>query len=213
VTITPIELITKTVPALLTEARAETEGLAKQGDEAAKQRLAELASAAPLVVRVVLEGKGGKDFYVLFENGELKVQETAPATRASFAVATPYEALELTLEEMGGELEKGLARLKKRLPHVSPVRLRKFIDRLAGENMRFHYVVKDTPDFEEVRTKISIGDGTPPEKPTFTVTLEYEVIELLRERKLKPQALLGRVQLSGDSTRAMQLVMDMMQKR
>jgi hypothetical protein len=213
VTITPIELITKTIPALLNDARAETEALASQGDAAAKQRLAELGSAPPLVVHVVLEGKGGKDLYVVFENGQLTTQESAPATKATFAVATPYEALELTLEEMSEELDKGLASLKKRLPHLSPTRLRAGIERAANENLRFHYVVKDTPDFEEVRTKIAIGDGTPPEKPAFTVTLDYETIELLRERKLKPQALLGRLQLTGDSTRAMQLMMDLAQRR
>lgn len=209
---TPIELITKTIPALLNDARAESEKLAAQGDAAAKQRLDELEAAAPLVVRVVLEGKGGKDFYVVFENGRLTTQDSAPATKASFAVATPLEALEIALDEMGEALEKGLAKLKTRLPHVSPARLRSTIDAAAKENLRFHYVVKDTPDFEEVRTKVALGDGTPPEKPGFTVTLDYDTIEALRERRLKPQALLGRLQLSGDSARAMQLMMELAQK-
>jgi hypothetical protein len=213
VTNDPIALLTETIPALLNDARAETEALAAKGDAEAKQRLVELETAAPLVVRVLLEGKGGKDLYVHFEKGVLKTLDKAPATPASFAVAVPFEALELTLEEMGEELEKGFEKLRKRLPHVQPSRLRRGIERVAAENMRFHYVVKDTPDFDEVRVKIALGDGTPPEKPVFTVTIEYETIELLRERKLKPQALLGRLQLSGDSARAMQMVMDLMQKR
>jgi hypothetical protein len=73
--------------------------------------------------------------------------------------------------------------------------------------------MKDTPDFEEVRVKIALGDKEPPEKPTFTVTLDYDVFEQLRERKLKPQALVSKLQLSGDSSRAMQLIMQAAQRR
>lgn len=209
----PIELFKETIPALFNTAFAEVRAQADGGDPAAKQKRDELSAAPPLTVRVVLEGKPNKDVFLLFEGGELKASDSAPKTPASFAFGVSLEALEIALEELAAELGRGLAKLQKRIPQLSPARARAGIDKLAAEKLLFHYIIKDTPDFAEVRVKIALGGSEPPERPGFSVTLDYDVIEQLRARKLKAQGLLSKVQLSGDSSRAMQLVMGAMQRR
>lgn len=209
----PIEFLKETIPAVFNGAHAEVRAAADKGDAEAKKKVEEAAAAAPLAVRVVLEGKSKKDLYVVWDKGELRTVESAPSAPVLFALAVNAEAFELALEDLAEDFEKGLARLRKRLPMASPARVRAGMERTAKENLRFHYVVKDTPDFDEVRVKIAFGDKEPPEKPGFTVAIDYEVIEQLRARKLKPQALLSKLQLSGDSTRAMQLMMEAVQRR
>lgn len=210
----PSEFLKETVPNVFNEAHAEIRDAAAKGDPEAKKKWEELQAATPMAVRVVLEGKKKKDLYVVFEKTELRTIEAAPAgVPVLFALALPEEALEIALDELQSDVEKVLAKLRQRIPQRSPARARAGIERAAQEQLRFHFVMKDTPDFEEVRVKIALGDKEPPEKPTFTVTLDYDVFEQLRERKLKPQALVSKLQLSGDSSRAMQLIMQAAQRR
>jgi hypothetical protein len=210
----PTEFLKETIPNLFNEAHAELQKAADQGDAEAKKKREEALAAAPLAVRVVLEGKSKKDLYVVFDKAELRTVEALPAgVPVLFAFALAEEAFDLALDDLAEDLAKGLAKLRKRIPQMSPARARAGIERAAQEKLRFHYVMKDTPDFEEVRVKVAIGDKDPPEKPTFTVALDYEVFEQLRARKLKPQALVSKLQLSGDSSRAMQLIMQAAQRR
>lgn len=208
----PVELIKESIPDLLNGAFAEVRSKADAGDADAKKKVEELGQAAPMAVRVVLEGKAKKELYVVFEKGELRTVESAPSAPVLFAVAVGHEEFEVALGDLSAELERGFAKLKQKLPRLSPLRARAGIDRVAQENLHFHYVVKDTPDFDEVRVKIALGGKEPPEKPTFTVTVDHDVIEQLRAKKLKPQNLLSKIQLSGDSARAMQLAMGLMQR-
>jgi hypothetical protein len=212
VTSDPIEFLTESIPALLNDALAEVRAAADKGDAEAQKKVDEAKASAPLAVRVVLEGKNKKDLYVVWEKGELRTVENSTTAPVLFAIAVSAEAFEVTLEELGEDIEKGFAKLRKRIPGLSPNRARAGIERASAEKLNFHYVVKDTPDFDEVRVKIAVGGKEPPEKPGFTVTLDYDVFEQLRARKLKPQALLSKIQLSGDSARAMQLIMQAAQR-
>ena len=206
----PVELVKQSIPDLLNGAFAEVREKANAGDAEAKKKVEELQQAAPLALRVVLEGKAKKELFIVFEKGELRTVESAPNVPVLFAVAVGFEEFEVALGDLSEELARGFARLKKRMLTLSPARWRAGIERVAKENLHFHYVVKDTPDFDEVRVKIALGGKEPPEKPTFTVTVDHDVIEQLRAKKLKPQNLLSKIQLSGDSARAMQLVMGLM---
>ncbi len=209
----PIELLKETIPKLFNAAFAEIRAQAESGSAEAQQKRNELQQAAPLAVRIVLEGKAKQDVYLVFEKGELKAQDGPSSVPSSFAFGVAQDAFEIALEDLAGELERGLDRLKKRIPQLSPSRARNSLDRLANEKLLFHYVVKDTPDFEEVRVKVALGGSEPPERPAFTVTLDHALIEQLRAKKLKVQGLLSKLQLSGDSSRAMQLVMGALQRR
>jgi hypothetical protein len=151
--------------------------------------------------------------FIVFENGEIKGLESAPKVPASFAFGLDQEALEIALEELESDVQRGLDKLRKRLPQQSPARTRAGIDKLAAEKLLFHVILKDTPDFEEVRIKVALGGSEAPERPAFSVSLDYEVFEQVRARKLKAQGLLSKLQLSGDSSRAMQLLMGALQRR
>lgn len=206
------QLLTKHIPEAFNGAIAELKALADQGDSEAAARYADQL-ATPGAARVVLEGGGGLDVYLVFENGVLRVEHSAPSVPVLFAVGLPLEALDLTIEELEDEIQSGLAKLRRRLTRISPKKTRPVLDRIAAEQLRFHLVVTDTPDFDEVRVKIATGASEPPDKPAFTITIAYETFEQLRARKLKPQALLSKLKLSGDSARAMQLGMELMQRR
>ncbi|HEX6244323.1 MAG TPA: SCP2 sterol-binding domain-containing protein [Polyangiales bacterium] len=210
----PIEFLKETVPAVLNEPLAEVKAAADKGDAEAKKKIEEAQASAPLAVRVVLEGKSKRDLYVVWDKGKLETVEGSTSAPVLFAIAVSAEAFEVALGDLEADLEKGLAKLRKRIPQLQPARARAGIERAAQEKLTFHYVVKDTPDFDEVRVKVAIGGKEPPEKPGFTVTLDYDVFEQLRARKLKPQALLSKLQLTGpDSARAMQLMMQLAQRR
>jgi len=208
----PTELLTKTLPELVNAAVAEMKTQGEQGNAEAKQNHADLASA-PGAARFVLEGKGGTDVYLVSEGAQLRAESKAPNVPVLFAVAVPADAVEIGLEELESEVEQGMRLLRKRLVRLSPKKTRAALDRLASEQLRFHLVIKDTPDFDEVRVKIATGSAEPPAQPTFTVTVDYATFEQLRTGKLKPQALLSKLKLSGDSARAMQLGMELMQRR
>lgn len=211
-TTTPNELLSTKLPQIANAAFTELKGLGDQGDADAKQRYADLATN-PGAAHIVLEGKGGSDLYLSIDGSQLKADTKAPSVPVLFAIAAPAEAFELLLEEVDDKLEPGLARLQKRLLRLNPKKARAFLDKLAGEKFKFHLVIKDTPDFDEVRIKIATGSAEPPAQPGFTVTLDYELIEQLRDRKIKPQAILSKLKMSGDSARAMQLGMELMQRR
>jgi putative sterol carrier protein len=212
VTTKPTELLSKKVPATVNAAFAELKGIGDQGDADAKQRYADLATN-PGAAHIVLEGKGGADLYLSIDGSQLRADTKPPSVPVLFAIAVAAEAFELALEEVEDKIEPALARLQKRLLRLNPKKARAFLDQLAGEKLKFHLVIKDTPDFDEVRVKIATGSAEPPAQPTFTVTLDYDTLEQLRERKIKPQAVLSKLKLSGDSARAMQLGMELMQRR
>ncbi len=208
----PTDFLTKKLPEVISAAHAEMKNLADQGDQDAKQRYADL-SALPGAMHLVLEGKGGADLYLISDGPQFRAETKAPSAPVLLTIALPAEAMELWLEELEEEVEQMLAGLRKRLVKNSPKKTRAALDRLAQEKLRFHLVLKDTPDFEEVRIKIATGSSEVPAQPGFTATLDYDTFEQLRERKIKPQAVLSKLQLSGDSARAMQLGMELMQRR
>ncbi len=207
----PIEFVSTDVPNLFNAGAAEMKAAAEQGDADAKRRVAEL-SATTRAVRVALEGKGGGDVYLLIKDGEMRASKAAPSEPVTLTIAAPAEALEIGLDDLEADIEKGFAKAPKRLARLSAARVNGFLDKLGAEKLRFHYVLTDTPDFDEVRVKIGLGSSELAEKPLFTVALDYDTLEELREKKLKPQALMGRLQITGDAARAMQLGMELMQR-
>jgi hypothetical protein len=211
VTTDPIEFVSDSVPELFNAGVAEMKKAAEGGDEKAKRKLSELASTTK-AVRVSLEGKGGGDVYLVIKDSAMKSSKAAPSEPVTLTIAAPAEALQIGLEETEDSLEKAFAKAPSRLARLSAGRVNTFLDKLSAEKLRAHYVLKDTPDFDEVRIKVGFGNGEIAEKPLFTVSVDYDTLEEVRERKLKPQAIMGRLQITGDAARAMQLGMELMQR-
>ncbi len=207
----PIEFVSEAVPGLFNAGAKEMKAAADQGDADAQRRVAELQETTR-AVRVSLEGKGGGDVYLLIKGGEMTASKSAPGEAVTLSIAAPAEALEIALDEMAEEIERGFSKGPKRLARLSAKRVTGALDKLVAEKLKVHYVIKDTPDFDEVRLKIGFGGPEVAENPLFTVAIDHDTLEEVRERKLKPQALMGRMQITGDAARAMQLGMELMQR-
>jgi len=212
VTTDPVEFVSKFMPEVFNAGVADLRAAAEKGDADAKKRHADLL-ANPAAFRVVIEGKGGADLYLVIQDGKMTSNTKAPGFDLMLALALPFDAFEVGLEELQDDIKAALPKIKKRIARMRPSEAAAITKRLQAEPLLFHQILKDTPDFEQILIKIAVGAGTPPVKPTFTVTVDYKTFEDIRTGKLKPQAIMGKLQMSGDFSRAMALGMEMMQRR
>jgi hypothetical protein len=213
VTVNLAEILSKQLPELVNAATAEMKANADKGDAELAQRYADLQTNAG-AIRVVLEGKGGADLYLVSEQGRFRADSSAPAgVPVWLAVGVNAEEANIGLEELEGELQKGLAFLRKRLARQNPKKTSAMLERFAKEQLKYHLVIEETPDFDEIRIKFALGGSEPPEKPNFTVAVDYDTLAQVRDKKLPPKALLGKLKLSGDSSRFMALLMELAQRR
>ena len=208
----PVELFEKILPRAFNAGVEDMRKAAQAGDEKAKLKLPAL-EAEEFAAKLVLTGDDDESLYITVERGVMKVTRSAPKNTVRLAVALPLEAMEIALEELGSgvaKLESGIQRTASRF---SVRRIKPAFERFEAEKLRFHFVVKDTPDFDEVRVRVAVGSGEPPEKPGFTVSLDFDAFEDIRKDKVKPQAIMSKLQITGDSARAMQIAMELMQGR
>ncbi len=211
-TVNLVELLSKQVPELVNAATAEMKANADKGDAELAQRYQDLLANAG-AIRVKLEGKGGADLYLVSDKGSFRTDTSAPSGMPIWlAVGVNVEEANVGLEELEDEIEQGLKFLRKRLTRQNPKKMRGALEKLSKEALKFHVVIKDTPDFDEIRIKIGLGASEPPEKGNFNVSIGYDTLEAVKERKIRPQALLGKLQLSGDSSRFMALMMELAQR-
>jgi hypothetical protein len=211
VTTTPVELLSQVLPKTFNAGIEQMRKAAQGGDAKAKYKLDAL-TAEKFGARFVLEGDKKKEVFLSVVNGTMTSGAKADAP-VELAVALETEALEIGLEEIGDEIDDALPKIEKSLARFSVPKIKPVWDRLVKELLRAHFVIKNTPDFEEVRIKIAIGGDTPPEKPSFTVSVDYETFEKIRTGKVKPQAIMSSLQITGDSARVMQIAMELMQQR
>ena len=85
-TTSPVEFLKETIPALFNDVFNQTRAEAQSGNADAKQKAEELQKAAPMAVRVVLEGKSNKDLYVVFDKGTLRTESSPGTAPVLFAV-------------------------------------------------------------------------------------------------------------------------------
>ncbi len=208
----PVQFVSKFMPEVFNAGIAEMRAAADKGDAEAKKRHADLL-AIKAAVRIVLEGNVSADLYLVISDGVMTVSDKASGSDVVLALALPFEALEVGLEELEDDIKAAAPKLKKRIARLRASQAMAAFNRLKAEPLLFHQILKDTPDFEQILIKIAIGSGTPPTKPTFTVTVDYETFEEIRSGKVKPQAIMGKLQMSGDFSRAMALGMELMQGR
>lgn len=204
----PREFFKTTFVELFNRGIAELQAAADAGDAKAKSDL-EDSSAAYGTLFVDLGGN--ERVYVSFEQGAAKAFDAPPASvPVRMAIGIDAEHLEKGLEE----LERlGAWKHPKAARVIARLASKRLETVLGPEKIDFHFVVLDTPDFDEVRLKASINGTEPPEKPRFTATVQFDDLEAARTGKLPPQQLLmgGKLKLTGDASRAMALGMQIMQ--
>jgi hypothetical protein len=207
----PLAFFRQDFPALFNRGVAELKKRADGGDAKAKSRY-EDSAAARGVVRIVLEGKGGGDVFLIVQNGAMKSADAAPSDLPKrMAIAAPADAARAGLEQLdnAGVLESDKAAY--RVARSASAEVEKVLE---GHKIEFHVTFTDLPsDPDEVTLRIGIGADTPPTSPKFTATVSWDDIEDVRAGDLTPQQLFGRLKLKGDASQAMALGMSLMQRR
>ena len=207
----PVAFFREDLPALFNQGVASMKDRADGGDAKAEARLAD-TSAAKGGVHVRLDGDGGADFWLLVQDGAMKVVDGQPdGVPARFAIAAPVDAARAALEEIhGADLLDGDG-VAYRIARTASAEREQL---LTGHVLEFHLTIADLPaDPDEVTLQIGIGVAEPPSTPKFSAKVSWDDIEDVRAGDLTPQQLFGRLKLTGDATQAMALGMSMMQRR
>lgn len=201
----PIAFFLETLPGLFTRG---VEALA--ADPQASARLGDVRAARG-GVQIVLEGEGGGEIYLAVEGGKMSGQRARPELPVRFCVGAPVEAARglLGMLEDAGSLAHEHAPLR-----VAGLASGKMDKLLEKEKLAFHVIVKNVPDLDTVTVRIGVGVDGPPEKPGFTITIDYDDLEEVRAGQLTPQQLfMSKLKIVGDASRALTLVMTMMQQQ
>jgi hypothetical protein len=200
--------------ALFNRGVALLEERAAEGPEA--QRTLEDVKGARGASLLRFEGESDDDrveVWLALEDGVMSVVDARPeGVPMRLSVVMPREAAELWVKELEKreELDSDEAALR-----VARGASREIEEAVGDESLDFELILVDTPDFEEVRVRIALHAEEPPDKPTFAAQVRWDDLEDMREAGQNLQHLMmgGKLKLGGDYTRAMQVAMELMQKR
>ncbi|MCC7535602.1 MAG: hypothetical protein IT379_05290 [Deltaproteobacteria bacterium] len=196
----PVEFLRETVPSL---AAKGVEELAKDAEKAAD------LDKADRLFRVRYAGEDGTDVYLRFAGRKLTVLE-APDR------GTPLAAISLPIETARDLHERALDAGTLARPQI-PARLARALShprlaRIEGERIRLQLVVADGPSGDDIVVDVALGGADLDAKPECVAKIVYDDLEEARKAGRSPKDLLtgGKVKLTGDATRVMQLGMKMM---
>lgn len=203
----PISFLSETFPALFAKGVAQLEAKAAAGDAVAKSSLEDVKGATGGVILQV-EGEGA--VYLRADNGTMVVLDSAPEpSDVKLAVAAPGAALRMLLGEAedAGELEE--AKAASRAVGTASKRLQ---DALGADSLEFHLVATDVPDLGNITIKVGLNAPEPPAEPKFTATIAFDDLEAARNGEINVQQLFlgGKLKMTGDYSRALQLGMSLM---
>ena len=207
----PIAFIKNDFPALFNRGVAQYKERADGGDAKAKARYEDIAAARG-AVRVLFEGEGGGEVWLVISGGALEARDARPADLpVRFVIAAPADAAKVGLEELASAEVLDREEAPRRIARSASAEIEKT---LAGHTIECHLTLTDLPsDPDEVTLRIGLGVEQPPASPKFTATVSWDDIEDLRAGELTPQQLFGRLKLKGDASQAMALGMTLMQRR
>jgi len=159
------------------------------------------------------DGDASIELWIALSDGTMSAVDARPeGVPMRLWVGMPLEAAELWVREVerSVELDSDVAAIR-----VARGASQKIEDAVGDESLDFDLILKDTPDFDEVKIRIALHSDAPPERPTFTATIRWDDLEAMKEADQNLQHLMmgGKLKLGGDYTRAMQVAMDLMQKR
>lgn len=203
----PISFLSETFPALFAKGVAQLEAKAAAGDAVAKSSLEDVKGA---VGGVILQVEGEGAVYLRADNGQMVVLDAAPdPADVKLAVSAPGAALRMLLGEAedAGELEESKA--ASRAVGTASKRLQ---DALGDDSLEFHLVATDVPDLGDITIKVGLNAPEPPTEPKFTATIAFPDLEAARNGEINVQQLFlgGKLKMTGDYSRALQLGMSLM---
>lgn len=207
----PLAFLAQHLPDAFAKAMVRLREQASAGSEWAASRLQD-AEGAHGAILLVTEGEGGGRTYLVVENGELRMEHELPAGVAvHIAAAGPAEAARQGLQLLlVSTLD--LTKVSTRLTQLASAKAGRM---LAAQPHTFGIHIKELPVVGDLKVRVGLGVAEPPQTPAFTVVAKYADLVSAREQKMAaPQMLIaGKLQLIGDTTKAMQLGMLMMQMR
>lgn len=207
----PIAFLAGHLPDAFSRAMERLRQEAAGGSAWATTRLAD-AEGAHGAILLVLEGEGGGRTHIVVEHGVLRVTDTLPeGVTIHIALAGPADAARQGLQLL---LASGfdLTKASKRLTGLASAKAARLFN---AQPTTFGVHLKELPVVGELKIRIGLGMTEPPDAPAFTVAAKYPDILLARAQKMAPPQMLiaGKLQLLGDTTKAMQFGMLMMQLR
>ncbi len=207
----PIAFLEQHLPQAFAQAMDRLRQEADAGSEWARDRLDD-AESAHGAITLVLEGEGGGRRHLVIEHAALSVVSELPAgVTVHVAIAGPAEAARQGLQMLvlgGFDFTKVSTRLTS-LASSKAARV------LSAQPSTFAFHVKELPVVGELKVRVGLGMAEPPDAPAFTVATKYPDLIAARDQKMAPPQMLiaGKLQILGDTTKAMQLGMLMMQLR
>lgn len=202
--------ITEQFPELFRRGVANLEARAASGSEGAKRHLEDIRGARG-VAWFQLDGEG--DVFLRVADGAIEVVPEKPTDLpVRVAVGLPAEAADSFVEEAERAADLGSDTAAYAAARTASARVEQAI---GAESLELHLIIKDTPDFEEVVVRIGLNAAAPPQKPRFSAVIAWDDLQAVRAGKLLPQQLFmsGKLRLSGDYSRALQVAMQLMQQR
>jgi len=207
----PLTFLEAHLPEAFARAMERLREHADEGEAWAQSRLAD-AEGAHGAVALVLEGEGGGRINIVIERAVLSVVADVPGgVTVQAAVAAPADAAQQGLAML---VASGfdLAKVSTRLTSIASAKAARL---LAAQPSTFAVEINGLPVVGDLKIRVGLGVSEPPNAPSFTVVTSYADILSARDQKLAPPQMLiaGKLKILGDSVKAMQLGMLVMQLR
>ncbi len=209
-TVDPIELCMRELPVRFAQAKMELEAQASGGDKRAQTRLAD-ARASRVAARLVLEGEGGGELFVVNERTVLSVSRERPAAPAvHYALGVSAAAATRALHM----LERGAVTLDAEDGQPHRLGSAKADQLFTMYKFGFELLLLGLPELGDVSLRIGLGRDLPA-VAEFRLSVGYADLALLREQRTGPQELFssGKLTITGDVAKAMMLGMTLAQLR
>lgn len=207
----PLTFLEAHLPGAFARAMERLREQAGEGEAWAQARLAD-AEGAHGAVALVLEGEGGGRINLVIERAVLSVVEQVPeGVTVQAVIAGPADAAQQGLAML---VASGfdLAKVSTRLTSIASAKAARL---LSAQPSTFAVQLNGLPVVGDLKIRVGLGVSEPPATPSFTVVTSYEDILSAREQKMAPPQMLiaGKLKILGDSVKAMQLGMLVMQLR
>jgi hypothetical protein len=180
------EFFEKTLPARFAEVR---------------DRLTEDQKKVRISLGFRLLGKGGGEYSLRMEGGELTIHPSIPAEGVDLRITQPWEHFLATLQGEGGLGDPTLRMYNQDPTRLSPL-LAQRIQAIRG-TIRFSVLVGEEENWWLLA---QFGDNAP-EEPQTRVTIAEADARLLRSGSLNPQQafMAGKIRILGDMNLALQV--------
>jgi hypothetical protein len=208
-TVDPVQFCEARLPALFDEARQGLEAAVQRGDTVANARLSALTSEK-VQTRVRFAGGANDELWLLTDRAGLCVQRTAPAANGfGYAVEIARGAAVLAID-MLEQQQLDPERIARAMLVMGSTKAQALF---SAARVAFDVTISNVPVIGTTKLRLAFGRTDIPQRPDFSVHVEYDELEDARERGTAPHQifLAGKMRVDGDAAQAMRLAMTLAQ--